>query len=144
MPSAAHFTALHAGHSLQCQKCWCSHFVRRGKELAWALVASHNLSKAAWGALQVHPMLGLRCGTMVCRKGLEQSLPMFTLSVYNAAGQRQQVAHPALRAGCAGAALAGGALPALAAVRLLCIATPAWIRCRVASLQKCHQHIGPS
>lgn len=25
----------------------------RGSELAWALVTSHNLSKAAWGALQV-------------------------------------------------------------------------------------------
>jgi Tyrosyl-DNA phosphodiesterase len=128
MPSAAHFTALHAGHSLQCQMLVFS-FVHRGKELAWALVASHNLSKAAWGALQVHPMLVLPCGTMVCGKGLEQSLPTYTLFICGVAGQRQQVAHPALRAGCAGAALAGGALPALAAVRLLCIATPAWIRC---------------
>ena len=53
MPSAAHCTALHANHTLHSAKCWCPHFVRRGNELAWALVASHNLSKAAWGALQV-------------------------------------------------------------------------------------------
>lgn len=43
-------------------KRWCSHFVHRGKELAWALVTSHNLSKAAWGALQEHAMLGMHSG----------------------------------------------------------------------------------
>jgi Tyrosyl-DNA phosphodiesterase len=55
-----------------CMLTTCASQCHRGNELAWALVTSHNLSKAAWGALQVS-YAGL---ALCCSRGAHEELEL--------------------------------------------------------------------